>query len=103
MAMAAGYALHEEIRSKDGRITTLNLNVYRIPRSTDLPEMRAIIVENPDPQITQRCQGARGADNRDPRAGYSERHLQRYGKARMRPAHQAVGMPEELPEEDCRL
>lgn len=50
MAMAAGYALHEEIKSKDGRITNLNLNTYRIPRATDLPEMTALIVENADPQ-----------------------------------------------------
>jgi CO/xanthine dehydrogenase Mo-binding subunit len=49
MAMAAGYALHEEVRRRDGRITNCNLNTYRIPRSTDLPEMQAIIVENPDP------------------------------------------------------
>ena len=30
-------------------MTTLNLNTYRIPRSMDLPEMKVIIVENPDP------------------------------------------------------
>ncbi len=50
MAMAAGYALHEEILSRDGRITNTNLNTYRIPRATDLPEMTALIIENPDPQ-----------------------------------------------------
>ena len=49
MAMSAGYALHEEVKAPDGKITTLNLNTYRIPRSMDLPEMKAIIVENPDP------------------------------------------------------
>ena len=49
MAMSAGYALHEEVKAPDGRITTLNLNTYRIPRSMDLPEMKAIIIENPDP------------------------------------------------------
>jgi CO/xanthine dehydrogenase Mo-binding subunit len=47
--MSAGYALHEEVKSKDGKITTPNLNTYRIPRSTDLPEMKAILIENPDP------------------------------------------------------
>ena len=50
MAMAVGYALHEEVRTVDGRITNPNLNTYRIPRATDLPEMTAILVENPDPQ-----------------------------------------------------
>jgi CO/xanthine dehydrogenase Mo-binding subunit len=49
MAMGTGYGLHEEVKSKDGKITSLNLNTYRIPRSMDLPEMRAIIIENPDP------------------------------------------------------
>ncbi len=49
MAMSTGYALHEEVGMKDGKIATTNLNTYRIPRSTDLPEMTAIIVENPDP------------------------------------------------------
>ena len=49
MAMSAGYALHEEVKAPDGKMTTLNLNTYRIPRSMDLPEMKAIIIENPDP------------------------------------------------------
>jgi CO/xanthine dehydrogenase Mo-binding subunit len=49
MAMSAGYGLHEEVKAPSGKMTTLNLNTYRIPRSMDLPEMKVIIVENPDP------------------------------------------------------
>ena len=49
MAMGAGYALHEDLHITGGRIGHTNLNRYRIPRSTDLCEMRAIAVENPDP------------------------------------------------------
>lgn len=49
MAMAVGYALHEEVRQPDGKISNNNLNTYRIPRATDIPEMTAIIIENPDP------------------------------------------------------
>jgi len=49
MAMGIGYALHEELILDGGKIMNTNLNTYRIPRSTDMPEMRAIIVENPDP------------------------------------------------------
>ncbi len=49
MAMGAGFGLHEEIKLKDGKITNLNLNLYRIPRAMDLPEMKAILIENPDP------------------------------------------------------
>ncbi len=49
MAMGIGYALHEELVLREGKILNTNLNTYRIPRSLDMPEMRAIIVENPDP------------------------------------------------------
>ena len=49
MAMSAGYGLHEEVKATGGKMTTLNLNTYRIPRSLDLPEMKAILIENPDP------------------------------------------------------
>ena len=49
MAMGTGFGLHEEIKHKDGKITNLNLNTYRIPRAMDLPEMKAILIENPDP------------------------------------------------------
>jgi CO/xanthine dehydrogenase Mo-binding subunit len=49
MAMSAGYALHEEVKAPGGKMTTLNLNTYRIPRSVDLPEMKVVIIENPDP------------------------------------------------------
>jgi CO/xanthine dehydrogenase Mo-binding subunit len=49
MAMSAGYALHEEVKAPAGTMTTINLNTYHIPRSMDLPEMKVIIIENPDP------------------------------------------------------
>jgi CO/xanthine dehydrogenase Mo-binding subunit len=49
MAMGTGYALHEEVKMKGGKITNSNLNTYHIPRSMDLPEMKAIIIQNPDP------------------------------------------------------
>ncbi len=49
MAMSAGFALSEEVKAPEGKITTLNLNTYRILRSMDLPEMKAIILENHDP------------------------------------------------------
>jgi CO/xanthine dehydrogenase Mo-binding subunit len=49
LAMGTGYALHEELKLKEGKIMNPNLNAYHIPRATDLPEMKAIIIENPDP------------------------------------------------------
>lgn len=49
IAMGLGFALSEEIRHANGVIQNLNFNTYRIMRSTDIPEMTAILVENPDP------------------------------------------------------
>lgn len=48
IAMGLGFALSEEIKHNSGIIANLNLNTYRIPRSTNIPEMTAILVENPD-------------------------------------------------------
>ncbi|MCX7958640.1 MAG: molybdopterin-dependent oxidoreductase, partial [Deltaproteobacteria bacterium] len=49
IAMGLGYGLLEEVKIENGRITTLNFNRYRIARSTDMPEIYAYIIENPDP------------------------------------------------------
>jgi len=57
MAMGTGYALFEEIRHDNGMIEALNFDKYRIPRATDLPEMTAIIIENPDPNSPSGAKG----------------------------------------------
>ncbi len=57
MAMATGYALLEECKCEDGKVVPTNLHNYRIARSTDLPEMTAIIVENPDPNSPSGAKG----------------------------------------------
>lgn len=49
MAMGAGYGMLEEVAMDKGRIISLNFNNYRIPRSMDLPEMKAILISHPDP------------------------------------------------------
>ncbi len=49
IAMGLGFALSEQIMHVDGMIQNLNYNTYRISRSIDMPEMTAILVENPDP------------------------------------------------------
>ncbi|MCX6559161.1 MAG: xanthine dehydrogenase family protein molybdopterin-binding subunit [Candidatus Aminicenantes bacterium] len=49
MAMGAGYGLFETVAMDGGRLRSLNFDTYHIPRSIDLPEMTAIIVENRDP------------------------------------------------------
>ena len=57
MAMGTGYALFEEVKTDRGRIRSLNFNSYRIPRSVDLPEMKAVILENRDPQSPSGAKG----------------------------------------------
>ena len=57
MAMGIGYALHEDLQIKDGRINALNYNRYRVPRASDVPEMKGIIIENPDPLSPSKAKG----------------------------------------------
>jgi CO/xanthine dehydrogenase Mo-binding subunit len=57
MATGAGYGLFEEVALKDGAVLPTNLHQYRLMRATDLPEMTAIIVENPDPCSPSKAKG----------------------------------------------
>jgi len=103
MAMAVGYALHEEVRSKDGRITTLNLNMYRIPRSTDLPEMKAIIVENPDPQSPSGAKALGEPTTEILAPAIANAVFHATGRREFALPIKLSAVPEELSEEDCRL
>jgi len=49
MTMGAGYGLIENVPLADGDPQISNYHNYRVLRSTDLPEMTAIFVENRDP------------------------------------------------------
>lgn len=42
-----GIAVMEEFHSQEGRISTLNLGDYKLPNITDVPELRAILLEEP--------------------------------------------------------
>ncbi|MCK5344663.1 MAG: xanthine dehydrogenase family protein molybdopterin-binding subunit, partial [Candidatus Heimdallarchaeota archaeon] len=44
-----GWALIEDLQMIDGHVQQINLNKYKIPKATDMPDMQAIIIENPDP------------------------------------------------------
>lgn len=57
MAMGIGYGLFEDLKINEGKISSLNFNSYRIPRATDMPEMKAIIIENPDPNSPSGAKG----------------------------------------------
>lgn len=41
-----GYALMEELRVEDGRVTTLSFGDYKIPTIKDIPEMRTVLLES---------------------------------------------------------
>ena len=64
MMMGLGYSLTEEIHFQGGTIRDLNFDTYEIPRFSSLPEIEAILVENPEippqgggePAVT--CMGA---------------------------------------------
>jgi CO/xanthine dehydrogenase Mo-binding subunit len=49
MTMGTGYALFEDWRPVKDSPYPLNFQHYRLPRSTDMPEMKGIIIENRDP------------------------------------------------------
>ncbi|MDD5362585.1 MAG: xanthine dehydrogenase family protein molybdopterin-binding subunit [Ignavibacteria bacterium] len=57
MAMGIGYGLLEEVKTDKGIILNTNFNSYRLPRTTDLPEMSAIIIENSDPNSPSGAKG----------------------------------------------
>ncbi len=49
VAMGLGYGLLEDFVIEDGIPRQLNFDEYLIPTSMDIPPIRAILVENPDP------------------------------------------------------
>jgi len=57
MAMGAGYALYENFPLINGKPQVSNFNKYYVLRSTDLPEMTAIIIENADPNSPSKTKG----------------------------------------------
>lgn len=52
-----GMALMEEVTDDEGKISSLNFDSYKIPRTTDAPEITGIIVENSDPQSLTGAKG----------------------------------------------
>lgn len=49
VVMGLGWCLKESLKIDKGRIITDNLDTYFIPRTKDIPEIEALIVEVPDP------------------------------------------------------
>jgi len=63
MVMGIGYVLSEELKINDGKIISDNFNTYRITRATDMPEMKAVIIENSDPNSPSGAKGIREPTN----------------------------------------
>ncbi len=57
ITQGAGMALMERFQIDEGKVRSLNFNTYRIPRSVDVPDIEALIVENSDPASPVGCKG----------------------------------------------
>lgn len=57
MTMGAGYGLCEDVLLENGNPKISNYHNYRVLRSTDLPEMTAIFIENSDPNSPSGAKG----------------------------------------------
>ena len=42
-----GYALMEELKAEEGRVSTLSLGEYKIPNTMDIPELVTVLLESP--------------------------------------------------------
>ncbi len=52
-----GMALMEDFKIENGHVKSLNFNTYKIPKATDMPRMKAIIIENFDPNSPTGAKG----------------------------------------------
>ena len=48
ICMALGGALFEEIRFARGQILNPRFSLYRVPRFSDIPEIKVVLVDRPD-------------------------------------------------------
>jgi CO/xanthine dehydrogenase Mo-binding subunit len=47
ITMGLGYALTEEVRFKNGQVLVENFDTYQLPRFSQIPDIQAILVDNP--------------------------------------------------------
>ncbi|GAC1658676.1 MAG: xanthine dehydrogenase subunit D [Candidatus Dormibacteraceae bacterium] len=57
IAQGVGMALMEEIKQRDGRILNASFTDYVIPTSLDMPEVSAVLVEEPEPEAPYGAKG----------------------------------------------
>jgi len=58
IAQGVGFALMEEIQQVDGRITNASFTDYLIPTSLDMPDIAAVLIEEPEPDAPYGAKGA---------------------------------------------
>jgi len=47
VTMGLGYALHEEVRFRNGEVLDVNLDTYHVPRFSDVPPVETVLIPNP--------------------------------------------------------
>lgn len=57
IAQGTGMALTEELKIEGGKILNPNFNKYKIPKASDMPEIKAFIIENEDPSTPSGVKG----------------------------------------------
>ena len=58
IAQGVGFAMMEEIQQVEGRITNASFTDYLIPTTLDMPEISAVLVEEPEPGAPYGAKGA---------------------------------------------
>ena len=91
----------KEIKLKDGKITNLNFNTYRIPRAMDLPEMKAILIENPDPISPSGAKSIGEPANEIMAPAIANAIYHATGQRHFSLPIRMAGAAEEAPEEEC--
>ncbi len=58
IAQGVGFAMMEEIQQRDGKITNASFTDYLIPTSLDMPDIAAVLIEEPEPGAPYGAKGA---------------------------------------------
>ena len=89
-----GYALMEELRVEDGRVTNLSLGDYKLPTTRDLPPLTTVLVQSPDGVGPYSIKAIGEVPTTPGRPGDRQRDRRRHRRAHPRPAdHRRKGLP----------
>ncbi len=89
-----GYALMEELRVEDGRVTTLSFGDYKIPTMRDIPPLKTVLLESEGGVGPYHIKGIGESPIGPVAAGDRQRDRGRDRRAHPRPAdHGGEGLP----------